>query len=153
MRGARLAVAVVAVALTGCAGPEKDDEAAPERAADAVSFSLSSGLGPSTGVELDRARGVLRYRYEWAVRDRVETAEIRPDAAAWRRFWTAVERLGVWRWKESYRRHPLPPDSSSWGLELAHEGRRIRTGGVGATPDRFGELVAALSTLAGGRDL
>jgi hypothetical protein len=103
-------------------------------------------------VTRDAASGRLLYRYETPGPDGAETARIAPSPVQWDRFWSAVERLGVWEWEAEYSRRP-PPDSMTWELELAHDGRRVRSRGHGEGPTTLPDLIVALSELLGGRDL
>jgi hypothetical protein len=157
-----VAVGLLGAALAGCSGngaePRADTQPGTRvqtqpGALDAVSFSLSGGLGASSSVSLAPSRGVVLYRYATRPGDRADTAEIRPSEVQWKRFWSAVERLGVWDWRSRYGRRPPPPDAVSWELELAHEGRSMRSSGYGEGPPTLTDLIGALSALVGGRDL
>lgn len=97
--------------------------------------------------------GVLLY--ERGRGDRViERHESSPNDRAWQRFWSTVERLGVWRWADSFRGEG---GGEEWELRLVHAGRRLGTSGRSAFPPLaasspspgFLALVGAVSQLVG----
>ena len=85
----------------------------------------------------------------------LERKEVSPTERQWQRFWTTVERIGVWSWADGYRG---ADEHERWLLELARADRRISTGGMGAYPPvsaatpspEFLRLCAAVEKLVGG---
>lgn len=78
-----------------------------------------------------------------------ETSEkLDPPKQAWNRFWTQVDTAGVWQWQASYssERSSLP-DGSSWGLEVRHANRHVKSQGYNAVPPTYSEFRKAVYQL------
>lgn len=67
----------------------------------------------------------------YALRERSEV--IRPTAERWRRFWKAMDEVGLWDWRPEYP-NPRVADGTRWGLEIAFGGREIRSSGSNGYP-------------------
>ena len=61
----------------------------------------------------------------------LERAEASPSNREWQRFWSTVERIGVWKWADSFRGEG---SDEHWRLQVAHGDRRLSTGGRSAFP-------------------
>lgn len=61
----------------------------------------------------------------------LEEQERTPAGGEWQRFWSTVERLGVWRWADSFSREG---GDEHWQLRLQRHDRRLVTGGSSAFP-------------------
>jgi hypothetical protein len=94
-------------------------------------------------------------RYERGRGERVlERAEASPSNAQWQRFWNTVERIGVWKWADSFQGED---SEDHWSLQLAHGDRSLSTGGRSAFPplavssptQQFLTLCGAISQLVG----
>jgi hypothetical protein len=94
-------------------------------------------------------------RYERGRGERVlERAEASPSNAQWQRFWNTVERIGVWKWADSFQGED---SEDHWSLQLAHGDRSLSTGGRSAFPPlaassptpQFLTLCGAISQLVG----
>ena len=100
-------------------------------------FSLAGFGGPSCVVQLRGDCLVYETFRPGHVRD--AAAEVRPDAAAWQRFWAALERLGVWRWRSEYSSSVY--DGRQWALEIEYGGKHLAANGSNAYPDALARVV------------
>jgi len=118
--------------------------------------------GPSYGIWWDGSR--LVYESFLPGYEERRQAFLVPSSAQWRRFWQTMDRIDVWAWNGRYEPAPRfePPeqvrDGTHWSLTLACGDRSVQSSGDSRGPDStdlddsgpFGELVGALSRLAGG---
>jgi hypothetical protein len=122
--------------------------------------AIGGPLGPSYWVRWDAEEKALRYRSEEDPEVRAaEEALVRPDEAAWERFWAALDGVEVWSWDERYE-DPDVLDGTGWFLEIAAGGRRVASSGRSAYPGGRGagdpgpdflRLCAEVSALLGRR--
>lgn len=100
-----------------------------------LKIHIGGFFGPSYWVEL---RGEsLVYR----VRDidpktnavRLTSKVITPSASQWRRFWRAMDEVGLWRWRAHYA-NPGVFDGTQWRVEVVFAGRRAQASGSNAYP-------------------
>lgn len=111
---------------------------------------IGNGLDGVVAVEWDGTQLLWRFR------DQEESVEPTPEA--WVAFWRALDRLGVWRWDESYET-PGVCDGTFWGVTIERGEQRVRAAGANGYPDGrgpepgrgFRAFCKAVSTLAGGR--
>ena len=100
-------------------------------------FTLNVGgfFLPSYSVELRGESLLYRIRdidpETHAVRETSKV--ITPSASQWRRFWKAMDEVGLWRWQSEYA-NPDVADGTQWGLEVAFGGRRAKSSGSNAYP-------------------
>jgi hypothetical protein len=105
----------------------------------------------------------LRYRKGLISKEnQAREIVITPGAAQWARFWSDLDRIGVWDWKPDYS-DPGVLDGQGWQLEITHAGRTLNTrgdngypGGVDAEYDDsspFGQFLTALRNLTGIKDI
>ena len=118
--------------------------------------------GPSYGIWWDGS-GLVYESFLPGYEERRQ-AFLVPSSAQWRRFWQTMDRIDVWAWNGRYEPAPRfePPeqvrDGTHWSLTLACGDRSVQSSGDSRGPDSadlddsgpFGELVGALSRLAGG---
>jgi hypothetical protein len=84
----------------------------------------------------------------------LERAEASPSNQQWQRFWSTVERIGAWKWADSFQGEG---SEEHWLLQLARGDRRLSTGGRSAFPPlaearptpQFLTLCGAISQLVG----
>jgi len=92
-----------------------------------------------------------RLEYQCGRGERVlERAEASPSTREWQRFWSTVERLGVWKWADSFQGWG---SGEQWLLQLARGDRRLSTGGRAAFPplaaaDPTPQFLALWSTIS-----
>jgi hypothetical protein len=127
---------------------------------DALEISIGGVLGPSYWVTWDPQLRALRYRSDEG-RAGEASAEtlVRPDDAAWERFWAAIDGLDAWTWLDRYE-DAEATDGTGWYVRLEHGGRRLISSGMNAYPGGGGagepgrdflRLCAEVSTLVGRR--
>lgn len=84
--------------------------------------------------------------------------QIQPSEQAWRRFWSALDRLGAWSWAPSYEgREIIICDGPAWSVEIVWGERRLASRGESAYPPggtlrrsrEFETFVRALGRLCG----
>jgi hypothetical protein len=117
---------------------------------------VSLGLTYTRGRDWWRvASAGSRLEYRCGRGERVlERAEASPSTREWQRFWSTVERLGVWKWADSFQGGE---GGEQWLLRLARGDRRLSTGGRSAFPPlaaadptpQFLALCGAISQLVG----
>lgn len=106
------------------------------------------GFPPSCTVEWKTDRLV----FSSGVFDQETIAEIIPSEAEWRKFWRALDRIGVWSWKQDYGSSGAL-DGTCWEVEIEANGRHVRSKGANTFPDEsdedgvFGRLTAAVQKL------
>jgi hypothetical protein len=119
--------------------------------------------GPSYGIWWDGSR--LVYESFLSGYEERRQVALSPSPAQWRRFWQTIDRIDVWAWESRYepgaRFEPVEQirDGTHWSLTLARGDQSVQSSGDSRGPDSsdldesgpFGELVGALSRLAGGR--
>lgn len=122
-------------------------------------FSVSIGGFEGPAYDAERIGDAIRYRV--GLYSSEPDREIRPTTARWAGFWSACERLQVWRWAERYD-EPLVLDGTSWSVELGIAGRQLQSGGANVFPGlapgtsdteltrAFRGFLAALRELLGG---
>jgi hypothetical protein len=78
-----------------------------------------------------------------------ETREqLEPPPAAWQRFWTHIDSLGVWQWKSDYSSSKSSlPDGESWSLNLEHGAKQVKSKGYNAVPEAYGKFREAVRSL------
>lgn len=105
-------------------------------------FELYIGGGifpPNYTVKLEGAS----LRYECHDIDRkteqpkVRSKIITPTAAQWRQFWRSMDEIGLWKWQAEYP-NPLVMDGCGWSLDVAVAGKRVKSSGHNAYPNRRG---------------
>ena len=92
--------------------------------------------------------GTLKYRAR-SGEGKENEQKFTPTAQQWREFWSALDRAGVWNWKERYP-NPGICDGTIWRIEIEHEGRSITSRGDNAYTKRFSAFLEAVSGLLGG---
>jgi hypothetical protein len=102
---------------------------APER----LLLRLGGPAGPSYAVEWTGE--VLRCeRWEGFWGDGLATVdELQPDSEKWKRFWAAMDRIGVWDWAATYDDF-MVMDGGSWSVELSYADRAVQTEGADSYP-------------------
>ena len=130
---------------TGCA----QSNAASARPPQALEIKLA-GYRP---VNYRIAWTGTRLLYVQEVRSGGErTTPIRPSSGAWGRFWRALERVEAWSWAPEYRpAASAPTEGLQWQVRIRWNGHTVSSQGIGRTPQRFGDVLEALSELLGGR--
>jgi len=76
--------------------------------------------------------GVLVINH-YGMASRGSGTKVCPSNEAWRRFWTSVENLNVWRWQPEYNNDQVL-DGLQWSLTLEHNGRKVSSEGSNAFP-------------------
>ena len=76
-----------------------------------------------------------------------------PGRAAWERFWSTVDRLGVWNWKRRYRGPGDVIDGLAWSVGLRYRDKEVNSRGYIQKPPRFDEFTRAVSRLVGNRPI
>ncbi len=103
--------------------------------------------------------GGPNYKVRWR-RDRLDCQfddirlKVAPSAHDWASFWSALDRIGVWRWQPHY--HDLDVvDGTQWSLDLDDGVQKVQCSGSNAYPggndleqaQPFQEFLAAISAL------
>lgn len=115
----------------------------PER----LAFSIgSSGEGC---YEIQFMEGKLRIRYAKQAYVWRATSTIAPLPEAWGRFWSALDSLEIWNWRQQYDNdNHAVLEGTQWSLQLAHQGRSLRCGGSNAYPGSEGPTYGNSSSFA-----
>jgi len=129
---------------------------------DRLLFRCEVALGIS--FQLERQNGSLAYA-EFSNGEEPETKKrFTPDQEHWEEFWSRVDFLGVWDWRDGYASEEtgyLVRDGMSWELEIENDGKTTRSEGSNAYPsfesigktslerERFGFLHMSLEALVG----
>ena len=96
-----------------------------------VKLRIGGGIfPPNYFVSLDGDRLIYTVKgYDYATnKELVRTREFRPSPQQWEAFWKSMDEVDVWNWKPSYE-HKRLADGTHWSVELAHNGRTIRSQG------------------------
>jgi hypothetical protein len=119
-------------------------------------FNVGGWCGECHEIEW-RQRKLWYRRYMWQ-----PSTELSPNPEAWERFWQAVEATGVWQWRNSYENSEVL-DGTQWSLKLAHQGKRLTSGGSNAFPGcnqpeyaescEFGRFIQAVRVLTGKNEI
>ena len=95
-------------------------------------------------LEGDGGMGAPRYGVEWTgeslryelTDERTgahDVVELAPGERDWRRFWSALERAGVWDWSSEYDDFSAV-DAPSWSVEISFGDRQVRSAGMSSYP-------------------
>ena len=109
--------------------------------------------GTSYGAEIVGKRIIYKtYGDEYKL---LKTQKIIPTEDQWLAFWTAINKLNVWKWKTRYE-DPHVMDGTSWGVCIEYGGRSIESSGSNSYPGEsddaggFGLFLRAVRKLLGG---
>jgi hypothetical protein len=84
--------------------------------------------------------------------DGQERSDVEPSPEDWKRFWSRLEELGVWRWEAHYSDPERnQPDGVAWSLEIRRGDRSSSSRGYNAFPETFAGLREAIETELGAR--
>jgi hypothetical protein len=90
-------------------------------------------MGDSYWIRFDGE--ALRFEHTRTGHEPYEEALIRPSLGEWERFWTAVDRLQVWRWGGDYTpRGGAGVLDGTGSLRLSWQARRVEAAGNNAYP-------------------
>ena len=105
-------------------------------------------MGPSYGIRWEN--GACFYDRFGDGYVLAETVQLHPADQDWAEFWTRVERLGVWSWKQKYVQRDVC-DGTNWSLELKRGSAFLSAAGSNAYPEGLESFCQAVAALAGGR--
>jgi hypothetical protein len=127
---------------------DRSQSAKPEK----LVASIGNGRQGYYSVEGDGERLVWRFGRGEAI----DEHEVTPASEDWVRFWEALDRAGIWRWKENYVTEGVS-DGTHWHLAAEHEGKNVESSGDNGYPESpgpdpskaFTTFCRAVSTLSG----
>ncbi|MHB8840379.1 MAG: hypothetical protein ACYC56_01095 [Candidatus Aquicultor sp.] len=126
-------------------------------------FEVAIGgcFGPSFVVRL--MDGKLMYEKSPGLYTLAPAIEIQPTPEQWDRFWTEVERIGVWNWVPYYeQRSTHGEDGDHWFVHLSLGDRSMLSEGDNCYPGQmdqsgssqpFKQFLEALRELLGGAEI
>ena len=109
--------------------------------------------GTSYGAEIDGNR--IIYKTFGDGYKLIKTQEINPTEKQWLAFWTALNKINIWKWETRYE-NPGVMDGTSWRVCLQYGGKSIESSGSNSYPgdsdeaDDFGLFLRAVRKLLGG---
>jgi hypothetical protein len=88
----------------------------------------------------------------WDKSNPYSTSEIIPTESEWKKFWTKVEKIQVWKWKKEYI-DPDILDGEQWSLKIKKQNKTLKVYGLNSYPGTFNQFKKAIRELLGGLPL
>ena len=127
-------------------------------------LEISIGGYPGPFYSLSQANDTVVYGSRTVGEDSFREEVIIPTAEQWQSFWTALDKIGIWKWCSSYST-PDVLDGTGWSVKIVRGDRTIETGGLNGYPGgrtgqeckddptkRFNTFLRAVRDLVGGRE-